>query len=100
MNDYDTADERAAVAADFDLLPADAGMVEDVSTVVSVRLRGDELAAVERAARAADTPLSTFIRQAALGAASPLDVRAAGARAEAIQAEARKLVALLHGEVA
>jgi len=24
MNDYDTADERAAMEADFDLLPADA----------------------------------------------------------------------------
>jgi hypothetical protein len=45
-------------------------------------------------------PLSTFIRQAALGAASPFDVRAASARAEAIQMEARKLVAILHGEVA
>jgi len=55
---------------------------------------------VERAARAADTSLSTFIRQAALGAASPLDVRAASARAEAIQVEVRKLVALLLGEVA
>ena len=47
-------------------------------------------------------PLSTFIRQAALGAASPLDVRAARARAraEAIHVEARKLGALLHGDVA
>ena len=100
MNDYETADARAAIETDFDLLPADAGVAEDVSTVVSVRLRVDELAAVERAARASDTPLSTFIRQAALAAASPLDLRAASARVEAIQAEARKLVALLHGEVA
>ena len=60
----------------------------------------DELAAVERAASATGMPLSTFIRQAALGAASPLDVRAARARAEAIHVEARKLVALLHGDVA
>ena len=65
-----------------------------------MRLRGDELAAVERAASAADMPLSTSIRQAALGAAGPLDVRAASARAEAIQMEARTLVAILHGEVA
>ncbi len=100
MTDYGTADERRAVEADVDLRPADVSAVEDISTVVSVRLRGDELAAVERAAKAADMPLSTFIRQAALGAASPLDVRAASARVEAIQAEARKLVALLHGEVA
>lgn len=100
MNNYGTVRERSAAETDFDLLPAKTSVVEDVSTVVSVRLRGDELAAVERAASAADLPLSTFIRQAALGAASPLDVRAASARAEAIQTEARKLVALLHGEVA
>lgn len=100
VSDYDTVDERRAVEADFDRLPADDSVVEEVSTVVSVRLRGDEFAAVERAARATDMPLSTFIRQAALGAASPLDVRAASARAEAIQIEARKLIALLHGEVA
>lgn len=100
MSDYDTVDERRIVEADFDQLPADDHVVEDVSTVVSVRLRGDELAAVERAARAVGMPLSTFIRQAALGAASPLDVRAASARAEAIQLEAQKLIALLHGEVA
>lgn len=98
--DYDTGDERRALEADFDRLPAEASTVGDVSTVVSVRLRGDELAAVEQAANAADMPLSTFIRHAALGAASPLDVRAASARAEAIQTEARKLIALLHGEVA
>ncbi len=100
MNDYDTVEARRAVEADFELRPVDPNMVDGVSTVVSVRLRGDELAAVERAAKAADVPLSTFIRQAALGAASPLDVRAASARVETIQAEARKLVALLHGEVA
>jgi len=100
MNDYDTAEKRRGVEADLELLPVETSVVEDVSTVVSVRLRGDELAAVERAARAADMPLSTFIRQSALQAASPLDVRAVSARAEAIQIEARKLVALLHGDVA
>lgn len=100
MNDYDTAEKRRGVEADLELLPVETSVVEDISTVVSVRLRGDELAAVERAARAADMPLSTFIRQAALQAASPLDVRAVSARAEAIQIEARKLVALLHGDVA
>ena len=100
MSNYDIVDERRPVEADFDLLPAETIPLENVSTVVSVRLRGDELAAVERAASAANMPLSTFIRQAALGAASPLDVRAASARAEAIQMEARKLVAILHGEVA
>lgn len=100
MSDYDDGDERRALEADFDRLSGETSTAGDVSTVVSVRLRGDELAAVEQAANAAEMPLSTFIRHAALGAASPLDVRAASARAEAIQAEARKLIALLHGEVA
>ncbi|MGH3319072.1 MAG: plasmid mobilization protein [Streptosporangiaceae bacterium] len=101
MSDYGTRAERSALEADFDQLPSQRGTsAGEVSTVVSVRLRGDELAAVERAAAEADMPLSTFIRQAALGAASPLDVRAASARAEAIQKEARKLIALLHGEAA
>ena len=73
MNDYDTRDERAALETDFDQLPGETSTVAEVSTVVSVRLRGDELAAVEQAA---------------------------SARAEAIQIEARELIALLHGEVA
>ncbi len=100
MNDYETEEDRRAAEADFDARPTAAGEAEDVSTVVSVRLRGEELAVVERAAKAAGMPLSTFIRQSALGAASPLDVRAASARVEAIQAEAGKLVALLRGDVA
>ncbi|MBA2324608.1 MAG: hypothetical protein H0V92_11560 [Pseudonocardiales bacterium] len=100
MSDYLSRDDRAALEAEFDDLPVEAGTAADVSIVISVRLRGDELAAVERAASVAGVPLSTFIRQAALGAANPLDVRAASARAEAIQNEARKLIALLHGEVA
>ncbi|MHB1712594.1 MAG: hypothetical protein ACYCV7_14560 [Acidimicrobiales bacterium] len=53
-----------------------------------------------KAAAAANLPLSTFIRQAALGAAGSLDVRAVTARVEAIQNEARKLAALLHGDAA
>lgn len=100
MSDYNTRDERAALKADFEELPAESSTASEVSTVVSVRLRGDELIAVEQAAKAADMPISTFIRQAALGASSPLDVRAASARAEAIQKEAHKLVALLHGDAA
>lgn len=100
MSDYDTRDERAALEAEFDELPSENSTAGDVSTVVSVRLRGDELTAVEQAAREADVPMSTFIRQAALGAANPLDVRAASARAEAIQDQVHKLVALLHGEAA
>lgn len=100
MSDYDSKDDRAALEAEFDQLPAETGTFEDVSTVVSVRLRADELASLEQAADAAGLPLSTFIRHASLGVANPLDVRAASARAEAIQNEARKLIALLHGEVA
>lgn len=100
MSAYDTEDDRRALEADFEQLPTENSAPKEVSTVVSVRLRGDELAVVEQAARAADMPLSTFIRRAALGAASPLDVRAASARAEAIEAEAHKLIALLRGEVA
>lgn len=73
---------------------------DEPPTVVSVRLHGDELAKLEDSSTAAGIPLSTFIRQCALGAASSLDLRVAIARAEAIRAEARKLVALLHGDVA
>lgn len=59
-------DERAAVEADFDQLPpTEDTPADDISTVVSVRLRGDELSAIEQAADAASLPLSTFIRQAA-----------------------------------
>lgn len=101
MSNYETRDERAALEADLDQLPADeSSSTGEVSTVISVRLRGDELTAVEQAADAANLPLSTFIRQAALGAANSLDMRAVSARAEAIQNEARKLVALLHGDAA
>lgn len=100
MSNYDTRDERAALEADLDQLPTESTAAGDVSTVVSVRLRADELSAVEETARTAGVALSTFIRQAALAAASPLDVRAASARAEAIQNETRKLIDLLHGNVA
>ena len=99
MTNYESRDERAALEAAFDQLPGEQRSSSgEVSTVVSVRLRGDELSVVERAASAANLPLSTFIRQAALGASGSLDVRAVTARVEAIQNEARKLVALLHGE--
>jgi uncharacterized protein (DUF1778 family) len=101
VTDHETRQQRAALEAEFDQLPrAGATSTGEVSTVISVRLRGEELATVERAAKAADVPLSTFIRQAALGAAGSLDVRAVSARAEAIQDEARKLVALIHGDTA
>ena len=101
MTDYETRDDRAALEADFERSPAEQrSPTGEVSTVVSVRLRGDELSIVEQAASAANLPLSTFIRQAALGAAGSLDIRAVTARVEAIQNEARKLAALLHGDAA
>jgi len=101
MTDYKTRNDRAALEADFGQLPGEqSSPAGEVSTVVSVRLRGDELSIVEQAASAANLPLSTFIRQAALGAAGSLDVRAVTARVEAIQNEARKLAALLHGDAA
>lgn len=101
MTDYEIKDERAALEADFEQLPVEKSTSSsEVSTVVSVRLRGDELSVVEQAANAAGLPLSTFIRQAALGAAGSLDVRAVSAQVEAIQNEARKLAALLHGDAA
>ena len=101
MTDYKTRDDRAALEEDFYRLPGEQrSPTGEVSTVVSVRLRGDELSIVEQAASAANLPLSTFMRQAALGAAGSLDVRAVTARVEAIQNEARKLAALLHGDAA
>ena len=94
-------EDRAALEADFDRLPGEqSSRAGEVSTLVSVRLREDELSIVEQAASAANLPLSTFIRQAALGAAGSLDIRAVTARVEAIQNEARKLAALLHGDAA
>lgn len=101
MTDYETTDERATLEVDFEQLPVEKSASSgEMSTVVSVRLRGDELFVVEQAATAAGLPLSTFIRQAALGAASSLDVRAVSAQVEAIQNEARKLAALLPGDAA
>lgn len=101
MTDYETRDQRAALEADFgQLLGEQSSSAGEVSTVVSVRLRGDKLSIVEQAASAANLPLSTFIRRAALSAASSLDVRAVTARVEAIQNEASKLAALLTGDAA
>jgi len=81
MNDYDTRNERGTLETDFDQLPGETSTVGEVSTVVSVRLRGAELATVEQ------------VR-------NPARRSHASARAEAIQIEARELIALLHGEAA
>lgn len=99
MSEYDTREERAAAEAEFKQLEReDVTVSENVAAPISVRFRGDELEAVEQAATAAGMKLSTFIRQAALGAARPVDVRAASGSAEAIEAEVQRLLALLHGE--
>lgn len=102
MSNYTSRREREALEAEFDALPPEPTGSGDgpVSAVISVRLRHDELALIESAASEAGTPLSTFIRLAALGAANPIDVRQAGARAEAIADEARELAALLRSHVA
>lgn len=101
MSDYETKKQRAELEADFDdLQSVGEAAVGETSTVISVRLRGSELATVEQAASVAGVPLSTFIRQAALATASSVDVRALSAQAEAIQDEARKLIALLRGDAA
>jgi uncharacterized protein (DUF1778 family) len=46
----------------------------DVRSVVSVRFNKGELGPIERAAAAAGVPVSTYIRNAALSSASPVDV--------------------------
>ncbi len=48
MNDYDTRNERGTLETDFDQLPGETSTVGEESTVVSVRLRGAELATVEQ----------------------------------------------------
>jgi hypothetical protein len=56
----------------------------DVRSVVSVRFNKGELGPIERAAAAAGVPVSTYIRNAAINSASPVDV-----------AEARRSVQML-----
>lgn len=100
MSEYETRGERAALEAELAELEREdvSTSTKGVSVPVSVRFRGEELETVEQAATAAGMKLSTFIRQAALGAATPVDVRAASGAAEEIQAQVRRLLALLHGE--
>lgn len=57
--------------------PMDAEVSPNLASVVSVRLRRDELTAVERAAEAAGMKLSTYIRQAALAASGTVNLDAA-----------------------
>ncbi|WP_067502760.1 hypothetical protein [Actinoplanes sp. TFC3] len=66
---YEQRDDPAA----WEDIPAPE-IAPDVRSVVSVRFNPGELGAVETAARAAGIPLSTYIRNAALNAASPIDI--------------------------
>jgi uncharacterized protein (DUF1778 family) len=57
----------------------------EVRSVVSVRFNPGELAAIERAARSAGVPLSSYIRNAALTTASPVDVEKLRGAVEKLQ---------------
>src|SRR5262245_44661456 len=57
----------------------------DVRSVVSVRFNRGELGPIERAAAAAGVPVSTFIRNAAMNAVSPVDLPAIKAQLDALQ---------------
>ena len=70
MNDYDTPEERAALEDELESLPAEEIDTSKVYPRISVRLSGDDLETIERAANAAGIRLSTFIREAAIAAAS------------------------------
>lgn len=97
MSDYDTRADRAALEARFETLPLEPTerTTEPASAVISVRLRPNELALIERAATQANVPLSVYIRRAALDAANPIDIRAISDKADALAGEATALAALL-----
>jgi uncharacterized protein (DUF1778 family) len=67
----------------------------DVRSVVSVRFNRGELEPIERAAAAAGVPLSTFIRNAAMNAVSPVDRAAVMTQLDALQASLDGLKAAL-----
>lgn len=65
------ADEAYQQRGDFDELErVEVEVDPNVRSVVSVRFNRGELATIDAAARAADVPLSTFIRNSALQAAT------------------------------
>jgi hypothetical protein len=70
----------------------------DVRSVVSVRFGRGELGQIEAAASAAGVPLSTYIRNAALNAASPVDIDGARRQVEAIHQELERLIGTLAAE--
>jgi hypothetical protein len=67
----------------------------DVRSVVSIRFNRGELGPIERAAAAAGVPVSTFIRNAAINAVSPIDLDEARHTVEALQANLDGLVTAL-----
>jgi hypothetical protein len=67
----------------------------DVRSVVSVRFGRGELGQIEAAAVAAGVALSTYIRNAALNAASPVDIDGARRQVEAIHQEVERLIGTL-----
>jgi hypothetical protein len=70
-------------------------VVADVRSVVSVRFNRGELGPIERAAAAAGVPLSTFIRNAAINAISPVDLAALRTQLDALQANLNALNAAI-----
>ncbi len=63
----------------------------DVRSVVSVRFSRGELGPIERAAIAAEVPVSTFIRNAAINAVTSIDLEEARRAIRALQADLDRL---------
>ncbi len=68
----------------------------DVRSVVSVRFSRGELGPIERAAAAAGVPVSTYIRNAAINGAAPIDLDEARHKIEAMQAQLDGLARVLN----
>jgi len=67
----------------------------EVRSVVSVRFKPEEFGPVARAADEAGVPVSTYIRNAALTAATAVDLPAVARSVEAIRAELDRLARTL-----
>lgn len=70
-------------------------VASDVRSVVSVRFNRGELGPIEAAAAAAGVPVSTYIRNAALTAASSVDLTEVLRHVEALREELDQLVRAL-----
>ncbi|WP_433218830.1 hypothetical protein ACQP00_13540 [Dactylosporangium sp. CS-047395] len=77
---YEHRDEVAGEVVPSEWVPA-----SEVRSVVSVRFAPGEISSVIDAANAAGVPLSTYIRNAALAAAAPVDLEAARRELRAAQ---------------